>query len=132
MGCRTGFCSRSCPPFLDQVVATQPHEQEIQILRDSLSAHKTKAVSAWLAEHPSVEIRYTPTYSSWLNRVAIWFTRLRRDLLARGISTSANNLPREIMAISALPTQIRRYRRPARPLHWTYKNTHCRIRVNTS
>lgn len=112
--------------FLDQVLATQPEGREIHIICDNLAAHKTKAVKAWLAEHPEVTIHYTPTYSSWLNQVEIWFSKIQRDLLARGIFSSTTDLRRKIMAY------IRRYNRAARPFNWTYKNTRRRIRVNVS
>jgi len=33
-------------------------------------------------------IHYTLTYSSWLNEVEIWFSKLERDVMARDIFTS--------------------------------------------
>jgi DDE superfamily endonuclease len=54
-------------------------------------------VVAFLAEHPNVTVHYTPTYSSWLNQVEIWFSKLQRDLIARGIFASRNDLKRKIM-----------------------------------
>jgi transposase len=112
--------------FLDQVVATQPKEREIHIICDNLSAHKTQAVTAWLDAHPPVEIHYTPTYSSWLNQVEIWFAKIQRDLIARGIFTSTTDLRRKIMSY------IRLHNRHCRPFLWTYRNTKRRIHVNGS
>jgi transposase len=112
--------------FLDQVLATQPEDREIHIICDNLSAHKTKAVGAWLEAHPRVSIHYTPTYSSWLNQVEIWFSKLQRDLIARGIFTSKTDLRRKIMSY------IRLHNRECRPFRWTYRNTKHRIRVNGS
>src|SRR5262245_1191328 len=63
----------------------QSADKEIHIIVDNLSAHKTKRVVAFLAEHPNVSVHYTPTYSSWLNQVEIWFSKVQRDLIARGI-----------------------------------------------
>ena len=40
--------------FLDRLVATQSARREIHIIADNLSAHKTKAVTAWLTAHPRV------------------------------------------------------------------------------
>jgi hypothetical protein len=40
--------------FLADVVATQPTEKEIHIIADNLSAHKTKAVTEFLALYPNV------------------------------------------------------------------------------
>ena len=55
--------------FLADVVATQSADKEIHIIVDNLSAHKTKRVVAFLAEHPTVMVHDTPSYSSWLNQV---------------------------------------------------------------
>ena len=112
--------------FLDRVVATQPDGREIHIICDNLSAHKTRTVRAWLEEHPSVEIHYTPTYSSWLNQVEIWFSKIQRDLIGRGIFTSTTDLRRKLMAY------IRLHNRQCQPFHWTYRNTQRRIHVNAS
>jgi len=48
-----------------------------------LSTHKTQAVRTFLLEHPNVHLHFTPTYSSWLNHVELWFSKIERDLLAR-------------------------------------------------
>lgn len=61
--------------FLADVVATQPAGKEIHVIADNLSAHKTKAVAEFLLAHPQLRIHYTPTYSSWLNQVEIWFSK---------------------------------------------------------
>ncbi|WP_211288354.1 transposase [Xanthomonas theicola] len=39
----------------------------------------------------------TPTYSSWLNQVENWFSRIRRDVIARGAFTSVKDLDRKRM-----------------------------------
>lgn len=112
--------------FLDKVIATQPAGREIHIICDNLSAHKTKAVKAWLDERPSVHIHYTPTYSSWLNQVEIWFGKIQRDLITRGVFTSTTDLRRKLMSY------IRLHNRDCRPFNWTYRNSKNRIRVNVS
>jgi DDE superfamily endonuclease len=50
--------------FLGEVVAHQPRGREIHVILDNLSAHKTKQVDAFLAEHPTVRLHFTPTYAS--------------------------------------------------------------------
>ncbi len=45
--------------FLADVVAAQRADKEIHIIVDNLSAHKTKRVAAFLAEHPNVTVHYT-------------------------------------------------------------------------
>ena len=73
---------------LRDIVASQPRGREIQVIADNLSTHKTQAVRRFLLAHPHVRIHFTPTYSSWLNQVELWFAKIERDLLARGIFTS--------------------------------------------
>ena len=51
--------------------------QPIESLNGALS-HKTKAVTEFLAAPPNVQLHYTPTYSSWLNQVEIWFSKIQR------------------------------------------------------
>lgn len=53
--------------------------------------HKTKDVEQFLAEHPKVRFHFTPTYSSWLNQVELWFTKIQRDVIARGAFTSVSD-----------------------------------------
>jgi hypothetical protein len=75
--------------FLGDIVASQPTRQAIHVIADNLSTHKTQAVRTFLLEHPNVRLHFTPTYSSWLNQVEPWFSKIERGLLARGICTSA-------------------------------------------
>ena len=82
--------------FLTDIVASQPRRREIHVIVDNLSAHKTKAVQAFLQQHPRVQLHFTPTYASWLNQVELWFAKIERDLLARGIFTSIPDLARKI------------------------------------
>src|ERR1700726_370608 len=97
--------------FLEDLIARQVPERAVHIICDNLSAHKTKAVCDFLVRHPKVRIHYTPTYSSWLNQVEIWFSKIHRDLIARGIFTSVKDLDRKIMRY------IRSYNRKATPIN---------------
>src|SRR5258705_1693768 len=86
--------------FLGQIVALQPKAREIHIIADNLSAHKTKRVAQVFADHPQVHLQFTPTYSSWLNQVELWFGRIQRDVVARGVFTSVNDLARKLMLLT--------------------------------
>lgn len=108
--------------FLDEVVACCETEQEIHIILDNLAAHKTKTVAAFLAQHPNVALHFTPTYSSWLNQVELWFSKVQRDVIARGIFTSTADLARK------LRRYINAYSKDAKPIRWKYSNTSRRIR----
>ena len=78
--------------FLTDVVEQQPDRKEIHIIADNLSAHKTKRVQEFLNTHTNVRIHFTPTYSSWLNQVELWFDKIERDVIARGVFTSIPDL----------------------------------------
>ena len=108
--------------FLAEVVASQPAQRPIHVIVDNLSAHKTKLVESFLGEHSNVALHYTPTYSSWLNQVEIWFSKLQRDVITRGVFTSKADLKRKLLRY------IRLYNRHATPFRWTYKNTKHRMR----
>src|SRR6516165_6406813 len=84
--------------FLEQIVASQPEGQEIHIVADNLSAHKTKNVFEFLQANPTVRIHYTPTYSRWLNQVEIWFSKIQRHVISRGIFTSTTDLSRKLIS----------------------------------
>ena len=111
--------------FLAEVVSSRPAKQKIHIILDSLSAHKTQLVSDFLEEHSSVHLHFTPTYSSWLNQVECWFSKIERDVIARGVFTSVKDLAKKIMRY------IRHYNRQAKPIKWTYRNTRNRIRTDS-
>jgi transposase len=107
--------------FLSEVVQQARRAKEIHIVLDNLSAHKTKAVDEFLAAHPKVQLHFTPTYSSWLNQVELWFAKIERDLLARGIFTSVADLARKIRKY------IRAYAKVARPFRWSFSDPTRRI-----
>lgn len=107
--------------FLGEVAGTQPAGREIHIILDNLSAHKTALVRHFLEAHPNVRLHFTPTYSSWLNQVEIWFSKLQRDVIDRGIFTSVADLRREILRY------IRLYAKSARPYRWKYSDPQRRI-----
>jgi transposase len=98
----------------EEVIKKARWAREIHIVLDNLSAHKTAAVAEFLKRHPKVRFHFTPTYSSWLNQVEIWFAKIERDVIARGVSTSVPDLARKIKKY------IRAYAKAARPFRWTY------------
>lgn len=111
--------------FVQEVVAGQPRRRELHFILDNFSAHKTKEVKAWLAKHPKVHFHYTPTYSSWLNQVELWFSKIERDMIARGIFTSTADLRRKLMQY------IRGHNKSCRPFVWRYAEPKRRIRITT-
>jgi len=94
--------------FLTRLVKKVRWAREIHIVLDNLSAHKTAAVGEFLKQNPKVRFHFTPTYSSWLNQVEIWFAKIERDVIARGVFTSVADLSRKLMKY------VRAYVRSAR------------------
>ena len=100
--------------FLSDIVVHQPRGKEIHVIADNLSAHKTPKVDEFLAAHPKVHLHFTPTYSSWLNQVELWFGKIERDVIARGVFTSVPDLKRKLMRY------IRQYNKTPRTVKWKY------------
>lgn len=106
--------------FLKSLYRRYPHQQ-LHIIADNLSAHKSQEVKTWLGRRRRITMHYTPTYSSWLNQVEIWFHLLARDVLKDGIWTSKQQMVRQMMEY------IQTYRRErARPFAWTYTGKPCK------
>jgi transposase len=116
--------SREFVAFLKEVVSLCPRHKQIHIILDNLSAHKTTLVREFLEHNPWVRIHFTPTYSSWLNQVELWFSRIERDVIARGVFTSVPDLARK------LRRYINAYSANARPFQWKYSDPNRRIRSN--
>lgn len=100
--------------FLGDIVANQPKGKEIHVIADNLSAHKTKQVAAFLEQHPNVQMHFTPTYSSWLNQVELWFGKIQRDVITCGVFTSVADLKRKLMRY------VRQYNKKPKTVKWKY------------
>ena len=109
--------------FLEQLVASHKRKREIHIILNNLSAHKTAKVTECLEANPKVKLHFTPTYSSWLNKVELWFSKIERDLIHRGVFTSTKDLARRIMRY------IRKYNDDPKPVKWTYNDPSRRIKT---
>ena len=105
-------------------MALCPPDQQIHIILDNLSAHKTALVREFLEQPPRVRFHFTPTYSSWLNQVELWFAKIEREVIARGVFTSVPDLARK------LRRYINAYSANAQPINWKYSDPSHRIRSN--
>jgi len=112
--------------FLADLIASQPKRKEIHLIADNLAAHKTESVKQFLANHPQVHIHFTPTYSSWLNQVELWFAKIERDVIARGVFTSVKDLAKKLMRY------IHHYNNNPKPVKWKYFNPNRRIKRESS
>ena len=107
--------------FLNAIVATTPRGKEIHVIADNLSAHKSQPVKNFLETHSTVHLHFTPTYSSWLNQVELWFAKIERDVIARGVFTSVPDLKRKLMRY------IRQYNKNPKTVKWKYVDPSRRI-----
>lgn len=107
--------------FLADIVANQPRKKEIHVIADNLSAHKTARVDEFLEQNRNVHLHFTPTYSSWLNQVELWFAKIERDVIARGVFTSVSDLKRKLMRC------IRKYNTVPKTVKWKYFDPRRRI-----
>src|SRR5215469_4612242 len=121
---RARHTSRDFVAFLEEVVSLCRPRQQTHIILDNLSAHKTQSVADFLQRHPRVQFHFTPTYSSWLNQVELWFAKIEREVIARGIFTSVPDLARK------LRRYINAYSANACPIPWKYSDPSRRLRTN--
>ena len=102
--------------FMNEVAACYPG-QEIHVILDNLSTHKPKR-DLWLARHANVRFHYTPTHTSWLNQVEIWFSILTGKSLAGASFNAVDELKAHIDAFIAA------YNETAKPFVWTKSKVH--------
>jgi transposase len=107
--------------FLTDIVANQPRGIEIHVIVDNLSAHKSQPVKDFLETHKRVHLHFTPSYSSWLNQVELWFSKIERDVITRGVFTSVPDLKRKLMRY------IRQYNKNPKTVKWKYFDSTRRI-----
>lgn len=89
--------------------------KKLHIIADNLSVHKHTSVKEWVAKNRLIELHHTPTYSSWLNQVEIWFNILSKDVLKGAVWHSKQQLVDQLMEY------IKTYNKErAKPFKWTY------------
>jgi transposase len=100
--------------FLTAIVINQPNGNEIRVIADNFTTHKNPQVKDFLAVHPRVHLHFTPTYSSWLNQVRLWFGQIERAVIARGAVISGSDLRRLLMK------HIRLCHKAPKTVKWKY------------
>lgn len=101
--------------FLKKLDREYRHKH-LHIIVDNLRVHDTKEVKEWLAHKRKITIHHTPTYSSWLNMIEIWFGILTKDVLKNAVWTSKEQLIKQLMEYVKTYNKDR-----AKPFNWTYK-----------
>jgi len=103
--------------FMKRLVVAFP-DSKLHVVLDNLSTHKK--CDRWLKAHPNIHFHFTPTRSSWLNQVEIWFSILQGQSLSGASFTSVAELQEHIDAF------IKAYNDTATPFAWTKKRVHQR------
>lgn len=62
----------------------------------NLAVHKHQKIKDWVAGKRRITLHFTPTYSSWLNQIEIWFNIFSRDVIRGGIWKSKQELVDQI------------------------------------
>ena len=99
--------------FLKHIDANVPPDLDVHLVVDNYSTHKHVKVKRWLAARPRYHIHFTPTYSSWINQVEIWFNIITQKAIRRGSFSSIRQLVDKIRYFTDA------YNPQARPFLWT-------------
>ena len=99
--------------FLKHIDANVPKKMDIHMVVDNYATHKHPKVRNWLAARPRYHIHYTPTYSSWLNQVEIWFNIITQKAIRRGSFSSTKQLKNKIEQF------VKNYNANTKPFIWT-------------
>lgn len=89
--------------------------KHLHVIVDNLAVHKHQKVMDWIGSKRRMTLHFTPTYSSWLNQVEIWFNIFARDVLKDGVWRSKQQLVGQIMEYIKSYNQLW-----AKPFKWTY------------
>ena len=101
--------------FLKLIHKQTPTDQDVHLILDNYSAHKTPEVKAWLDKHPRFHLHFTPTSSSWLNQVERLFRDLTEKCVRRGVFHSVAELQ------GSIRNYIDEHNRHPKPYLWTAK-----------
>jgi transposase len=84
--------------FLNHVEKEAPPDQDIHLVMDNYSTHKSAAVQRWLKpqKRRRFHFHFTPTSSSWLNQVERLFGMITERMIRRGTFHCVGELERAI------------------------------------
>ena len=99
--------------FLRHIDKSVPKHLDVHLVVDNYATHKHAKVRRWLAARPRYHVHYTPTYSSWLNQVEIWFNIITQRAIRRGSFKSVKEL------VDKIDRFVGSYNARTRPFDWT-------------
>lgn len=89
-----------------------PRGLQVHVIGDNYATHKHANVKAWLHKHKRFHMHFTPTSSSWMNRVERFFADLTQDCVREGSFASVKELKDSIVAY------LEERKRAAKPYRW--------------
>ena len=99
--------------FLKRIDEAVPAALDVHLILDNYATHKHAKVRTWLAARSRFHLRFTPTYSSWLNQVERWFGLITQQAIRRGSFKSVKEL------IARINQFVQHYNRNSKPFDWT-------------
>ena len=84
--------------FLNHLEKEVPSDQDIHLIMDNYSTHKSAAVQRWLKpkKRRRFQFHFTPTSSSWLNQVERLFGLITDRMIRGGTFRCVDELERAI------------------------------------
>jgi len=111
--CKTRHRHQEFLQFLAHIDENVPKDLDIHLVVDNYATHKHERVRRWLAARPRYQVHYTPTYSSWLNQVEIWFNIITQRAIRRGTFRSVKEL------VAKIENFVTHYNSKTKPFMWT-------------
>ena len=96
--CLSRHRSREFLKFLSQLENELPTDQQIHLIMDNASSHKSAEVQRWLKpkKRQRFHFHFTPTSSSWMNQVERFFALITNRMIRRGTFHDVHELEQAI------------------------------------
>ena len=90
--------SREFLKFLSQLEKQLPADQQLHLILDNASSHKSAEVQRWLKpkKRQRFHFHFTPTSSSWMNQVERFFALITNRMIRRGTFHDVQELEQAI------------------------------------
>jgi len=98
--------------FLNYIDKKIPEGLDVHLIVDNYATHKHAKVRKWLAARDRYHVHYTPTYSSWLNQVEIWFNIITQKAIRRSSTHCVKKLVEKINSF------VDAYNADPKPFKW--------------
>ena len=99
--------------FLRLIDESIDEQLDVHLIADNYATHKHAKVQQWLKRHPRFHMHFTPTSSSWLNMVELFFRDITTQAIRRGVFRNVDAL------IAAIQAYIVEHNREPKPFIWT-------------